>query len=61
MILGVVMFTTIGILMLNLVVDLDYAFIDPRVRMAQESRARRRARDAVGRPQPAPVAEPAAT
>jgi peptide/nickel transport system permease protein len=56
-ILGVVTFTTIGILILNLVVDLTYALIDPRVRMAQESRARRprTARQA------APVAEPAAT
>ena len=39
-ILGVVTFTTIGILILNLVVDLTYAFIDPRVRMAEPSRVR---------------------
>jgi peptide/nickel transport system permease protein len=39
-ILGVVTFTTIGILILNLLVDLTYAFIDPRVRMTEPSRAR---------------------
>ena len=31
-ILGVVMFTTVGILLLNLLVDLSYAFLDPRIR-----------------------------
>ena len=40
-ILGVVTFTTIGILMLNLIVDLAYAFIDPRVGQAQASTGRR--------------------
>jgi peptide/nickel transport system permease protein len=40
-ILGVVTFTTIGILMLNLIVDLVYAFIDPRVAQAQSSAGRR--------------------
>jgi peptide/nickel transport system permease protein len=39
-ILGVVTVTTIGILLLNLVVDLAYAFIDPRVGQAQTTRAR---------------------
>jgi peptide/nickel transport system permease protein len=34
-ILGVVMFTTTGILIFNLIVDLSYAFIDPRIRAAQ--------------------------
>jgi len=58
-ILGVVTFTTIGILVLNLVVDLAYAMIDPRVRMAQESRARRPR--STRRTAPAPVADPAAT
>ena len=48
-ILGVVMFTTIGILILNLVVDLAYAFIDPRSRRRRaapvdESRSARRQR-----------------
>ena len=57
-ILGVVTFTTIGILILNLVVDLMYAFIDPRVRMGEPSRARaRRSRGAresrVSEPAPA--------
>jgi peptide/nickel transport system permease protein len=57
--LGVVTFTTIGILILNLVVDLAYAMIDPRVRMAQESRVRRpRSKRHTA---PAPVVDPAAT
>jgi peptide/nickel transport system permease protein len=58
-ILGVVTFTTIGILILNLVVDLTYAMIDPRVRMAQESRVRRPR--STRQSAPAPVADPAAT
>jgi len=58
-ILGVVTFTTIGILILNLVVDLMYAVIDPRVRMAQASRAR--SPRSTRRTAPAPVADPAAT
>jgi peptide/nickel transport system permease protein len=41
-ILGVVVFTTIGILIINLVVDLAYAFIDPRIRMGEPSRAKPR-------------------
>jgi peptide/nickel transport system permease protein len=57
-ILGVVTFTTIGILLLNLVVDIAYAFIDPRVRQAQESRGRMRS-SAAGRA--APLGEPAPT
>jgi len=56
-ILGVVTFTTLLILILNLVVDLSYAFIDPRVRMTQSSPARPR-RSSAGR---APVGEPAAS
>ena len=32
LILGVVMFTTVAILILNLIVDLAYAFLDPRIR-----------------------------
>jgi peptide/nickel transport system permease protein len=54
-ILGVVVFTTIGILIINLIVDLSYALIDPRVRMTQASPARVRRRSA----RHAPVAEPA--
>jgi peptide/nickel transport system permease protein len=57
-ILGVVTFTTIGILLLNLVVDLAVAFIDPRMQHAQGARMRLfRSRARVN----APVAEPAAT
>jgi hypothetical protein len=53
-----VTFTTIGILVLNLVVDLMYAFIDPRVRMGEPARARaRRSHGARGSrvPEPAPA------
>jgi peptide/nickel transport system permease protein len=57
-VLGVVTFTTIGILLLNLVVDLAYAFIDPRVRQAQEGRVRLRPH--VGS-RSTPVGEPAPT
>jgi peptide/nickel transport system permease protein len=57
-ILGVVTFTTIGILLLILVIDLAYAFIDPRVRQAQSGRVRIRS-SAAGRS--APVGEPAPT
>lgn len=57
-ILGVVTFTTIGILLLNLVVDLAYAFIDPRVREAHGSRVR--LRPSMGAAT-APVREPAPT
>jgi peptide/nickel transport system permease protein len=39
-ILGVVMFTTTGILIFNLIVDLSYAFIDPRIRAGHTERAR---------------------
>jgi peptide/nickel transport system permease protein len=54
-ILGVVMFTTTGILLLNLVVDLVYAAIDPRIRGAYTARSREpRRRDA-----PAPAPSPA--
>jgi peptide/nickel transport system permease protein len=56
-ILGVVTFTTIGILLLNLVVDLAYAFIDPRVREAHGGHIRIRSSAAtrastVGEPAP---------
>ena len=55
-VLGVVTFTTLGILVINLVVDLAYAFIDPRVRMAQASRGRSRSPKAVREaPRPAPA------
>ena len=54
-ILGVVTFTTICILIINLIIDLAYAFIDPRVRMTQASPSRVRRRSGTK----APVAEPA--
>jgi peptide/nickel transport system permease protein len=41
-ILGVVTFTTMGILLLNLIVDLAYGFFDPRVAQAQTGRRRAR-------------------
>ena len=56
-ILGIVTFTTIGILILNLIIDLTYAFIDPRVRMTQSAPAHPRRRS----PGHAPVGEPAAS
>ena len=54
-ILGIVMFTTTGILILNLVVDIVYAMIDPRIRASYSTRAREpRTRDAkAGTPAPA--------
>jgi peptide/nickel transport system permease protein len=57
-ILGVVTFTTIGILILNLIVDLTYAFIDPRVHMAEASRAKPRRKTGT---RDARVAAPATT
>jgi peptide/nickel transport system permease protein len=53
-ILGVVMFTTTGILILNLIVDLAYVFIDPRIRAAHTARGRAsRGRAAAPAPEPA--------
>jgi len=57
-ILGVVTFTTMCILVLNLIIDVAYAFIDPRVRFAQGGLIRRRSPAAR---RSAPVGEPAAT
>jgi len=56
-VLGVVTYTTIFILVLNLVVDIAYAFIDPRVRGAWEPRAQRSVTDA-REAQPIAVLEP---
>jgi peptide/nickel transport system permease protein len=56
-ILGVVMFTTTAILLLNLIVDLTYAFVDPRIR-ASYARTRRVTREAEST-QVAPAAAPA--
>jgi peptide/nickel transport system permease protein len=53
-ILGVVMFTTTGILILNLLVDISYAFIDPRIRAAHTARAKAaRGRSTAPAPEPA--------
>jgi peptide/nickel transport system permease protein len=56
-ILGVVMFTTTGILILNLAVDLVYGAIDPRIRGAYSTRSRepRRQRAKAAAPAPAPA------
>jgi ABC-type microcin C transport system permease subunit YejB len=35
-ILGVVVWTTLGILVINLLVDLVYAWVDPRVRVVEQ-------------------------
>jgi peptide/nickel transport system permease protein len=56
--LGVVTFTTIGILLLNLIIDISYAFIDPRVRFAQGGLIRKRSPAAS---RSGPVGESAAT
>jgi peptide/nickel transport system permease protein len=56
-ILGIVMFTTTGILILNLVVDIVYAMIDPRIRASYSARAREpRAREATQAAAPSPAA-----
>jgi peptide/nickel transport system permease protein len=60
LILGVVMFTTVGILVLNLIVDLAYAFIDPRIRQTYTVRPGLRTRRSSGGPASAPAAAPAA-
>jgi peptide/nickel transport system permease protein len=57
-ILGVVMFTTTGILLLNLIADLSYAIIDPRIRHTQTAGGRARARVRAG-PASAPAGAPA--
>jgi peptide/nickel transport system permease protein len=55
-ILGVVMFTTTGILLLNLIVDLSYAFIDPRVRSSYLGTQRVPREGAAAQPAPEPAA-----
>ncbi|MHB8642502.1 MAG: ABC transporter permease [Gaiellaceae bacterium] len=55
-VLGVVTYSTIFILVLNLLVDLAYAFIDPRIRGAQTARRRGTFR---GVPEVSPAAVPA--
>jgi peptide/nickel transport system permease protein len=59
LILGVVMFTTVAILLLTLIVDLAYGFLDPRIRHAYSSKPGLRVRPAGGpanSPAPAPAA-----
>lgn len=56
LILGIVMFTTTGILILNLAVDLLYAALDPRIRTSYARRAPRARRvGAAGAAAPAPA------
>jgi peptide/nickel transport system permease protein len=59
LILGVVMFTTVGILVLTLMVDLAYAFLDPRIRHVYTAAPGLRARRSSG-PASAPAPAPAA-
>jgi peptide/nickel transport system permease protein len=59
LILGVVMFATVGILLLTLIVDLAYAVLDPRIRHVYTSTPGLRARRSGG-PASAPAAAPAA-
>jgi peptide/nickel transport system permease protein len=54
-ILGVVMFTTTGILILNLIVDLSYAFIDPRIRTSYLGTQRVPREGAAAKPAPEPA------
>jgi peptide/nickel transport system permease protein len=60
LILGVVMFTTAAILVITLIVDLAYAFIDPRVRQSYSLRPGLRLRRPSGAPAGAPAPAPAA-
>ena len=60
LILGVVMFTTAAILVITLIVDLAYAFIDPRVRQAYSLKPGLRVRRPSGAPAGAPAPAPAA-
>jgi peptide/nickel transport system permease protein len=60
LILGVVMFTTVAILLLNLLVDLAYAFLDPRIRHVYTAKQGARARSS-GAPASAPAPASAAS
>jgi peptide/nickel transport system permease protein len=60
LILGVVMFTTVAILVLNLIVDLAYAVIDPRIRQTYTLKPGLRTRRSAGGPAGAPSPAPAA-
>ena len=60
LILGIVMFTTTGILILNLAVDLLYAAIDPRIRASHSERSREPRRGGATASAPSPAAAPSA-
>jgi peptide/nickel transport system permease protein len=60
LILGVVMFTTVGILLLTLLVDLAYAFLDPRIRQVYTATPGLRSRRSGSGPASAPAPAPAA-
>jgi peptide/nickel transport system permease protein len=59
-VLGVVTYTTTAILVLNLLVDVLYAFIDPRVRLTTGVRVSGRTRARTDKPAAAPATAPAA-
>jgi peptide/nickel transport system permease protein len=59
-VLGVVTYTTIAILVLNLVVDLLYAFIDPRIRLTTGVRTSGRTRARAAKHAAAPATATAA-
>jgi peptide/nickel transport system permease protein len=59
-VLGVVVFMSMAIVILNLIADIAYTFLDPRVRARETQQGFRRGRRAP-RGEPAPVAEPAGT
>ena len=54
-VLGVITYTTTAILILNLIVDIAYAFIDPRVRLRTGTRTSGRTRSAEPASAPAPA------
>ena len=59
-VLGVVTWTTTAILLLNLLVDLLYGFIDPRVRLTTGIRTSGRTRARATKPAATPATAPAA-
>jgi hypothetical protein len=54
-VLGVVTYTTTAILILNLFVDIVYAFLDPRIRLSTGMRTSGRTREAGAAAAPAPA------
>ena len=61
LVLGVVVFVSIAIVLLNLIVDIIYTFLDPRVRESAASRGVRFGRRRRDRDEPASVAVGPAT